>query len=582
MIAEKNRLLNSSLAHLFWFFFIALLITTVCAFIAGHQLNFPTTGIDDANIYFVYAKNFSQGQGFVYNIGGEHVEGFSSVVWTLLLSIVFSITTQPELASIALNIILVAFSIAILLWSVEHFIDDNVEVKAKYKSSLLIFCSILLFFWIFSTPEYITWSVFSLMETALWSFLLVLGTATTLHSLKAKTWRKNTVLLSCLMPLILLSRPEGMFWGMIFITAYALATLTKTKNKLKTVYRTAIPLATFISSLGAITVFRILYFGYPLPNTYYAKISPDIFYTLQGGMQYLTEFIQTHLLILPFFCVVALGIVVGLPTLRDSWMNKNTHPQNDNSKVSLLLLSVICTGGIIIPVFIGGDFFPLSRFYQPTLPLFILPSLFFLVLIQWPRRQSVALVALLIALPIFYFTTSTHWYNTNDLREMTLEFDVADYKRTVGEVLNSLFTEEPYPTIGAIAAGGIKYTYHGDVTDLLGLNNTAFGHSEGDRKGIRNHAAFNKDVFYRIQPDIVNVYIQNTTQLWKSIETQTPPISPVDPLLLQNIFIDEQFLSLYTPVFIETTYLDTTLFGYVHNDMIDTLQKNFTLHRLYQ
>ena len=44
-----------------------------------HKLHNPLTGIDDANIYFVYARNLANGHGFVYNIGGERVEGFTSL-----------------------------------------------------------------------------------------------------------------------------------------------------------------------------------------------------------------------------------------------------------------------------------------------------------------------------------------------------------------------------------------------------------------------------------------------------------------------------------------------------------------------
>ena len=37
----------------------------------------------------------------------------------------------------------------------------------------------------------------------------------------------------------------------------------------------------------------------------------------------------------------------------------------------------------------------------------------------------------------------------------------------------------------------------------MGLNNTLMGHSSGDRIGIKNHAAFNKKVFYKLNPDVI-------------------------------------------------------------------------------
>ena len=41
--------------------------------------------IDDAFIFFRYASNLAGGHGLVYNLG-EHVEGYSSLLWTLILS----------------------------------------------------------------------------------------------------------------------------------------------------------------------------------------------------------------------------------------------------------------------------------------------------------------------------------------------------------------------------------------------------------------------------------------------------------------------------------------------------------------
>jgi hypothetical protein len=54
------------------------------AYAAYERLKLPLVGIDDASIYFVFAKNFAEGHGFVYNPGGERVEGFTSLLWTLI------------------------------------------------------------------------------------------------------------------------------------------------------------------------------------------------------------------------------------------------------------------------------------------------------------------------------------------------------------------------------------------------------------------------------------------------------------------------------------------------------------------
>ncbi len=46
---------------------------------------FPRT-VDDMFIFLRYAENAANGDGLVFNLG-ERVEGFSSVTWTLLLTV---------------------------------------------------------------------------------------------------------------------------------------------------------------------------------------------------------------------------------------------------------------------------------------------------------------------------------------------------------------------------------------------------------------------------------------------------------------------------------------------------------------
>jgi len=53
------------------------------------QYEIPLTGIDDANIFFTYARNIAAGEGLVYNAGGERVEGFTSLLYTLVCAGVY-------------------------------------------------------------------------------------------------------------------------------------------------------------------------------------------------------------------------------------------------------------------------------------------------------------------------------------------------------------------------------------------------------------------------------------------------------------------------------------------------------------
>ena len=85
------------------------------SFLSLYKLNYPLIGIDDANIYFVYARNLANGYGFVYNIGGERVEGFTSLLWTVISALAFKFSTYPELTLLIISITIVSLGIAYTL-----------------------------------------------------------------------------------------------------------------------------------------------------------------------------------------------------------------------------------------------------------------------------------------------------------------------------------------------------------------------------------------------------------------------------------------------------------------------------------
>src|SRR5215213_1971897 len=64
-------------------FLLAAAATTVIAALA---VLFSGVTLDDAYITFRYARHLAEGYGLgAWNHTGEHVEGYSSLLWTLLL-----------------------------------------------------------------------------------------------------------------------------------------------------------------------------------------------------------------------------------------------------------------------------------------------------------------------------------------------------------------------------------------------------------------------------------------------------------------------------------------------------------------
>lgn len=141
-------------------FLISFLIILIGSLIAWNANGRSFIGVDDAEIYHVYMKHVSEGHGFVYNIGGERVEGFTSLLWTLIGAGIHYMSLPLELTLMLLNVML----IALLLSRIWGYIDGD--------SQLWSLPSFAFFSLLFVMPGFFEWSILSQLETGLWTMLL--------------------------------------------------------------------------------------------------------------------------------------------------------------------------------------------------------------------------------------------------------------------------------------------------------------------------------------------------------------------------------------------------------------------------
>jgi hypothetical protein len=478
-------------------FLMALYICSLAALFASSKFNYALTGIDDANIYFVYARNLANGYGFVYNIGGERVEGFTSILWTLLSALTFKLSSHPELILLIINIAILSIGIAAALGYIQNdFLGKGKSLPVK------IFWSSIFLLLLLTSPRYIVWNTITLMENGLWSTLLLV---TTIFVIKDHS-SPRAINIGCipLSILLVLTRPESVLWGSIFFgVLYAREAFAK--GSIKALKALAPSFLCFITSVALMIWFQFQYFGYPLPNTYYAKVSPSLFYNLQQGVAYLFKYIISDpIVVLSVIAITLTGsqVIAGIFSKQ--------LPKDGRA-----FLPIIAGIGLLEPLITGGDHFGSFRVYQNIYPLEILCLLYFsgrLLDMYRDRNESSkthqfknnlfrfgpAVVLALVFLP-------SQIYMWNSIKsEISIEFAVADYGRKNGALIQQLFSSLPVlPSLGVVTSGGIKYSYAGEIVDLMGLNNTIMAHNHGDRKGIKNHAAFDIQTFYQLQPDIV-------------------------------------------------------------------------------
>ena len=83
--------------------------------------------------------------------------------------------------------------------------------------------------------------------------------------------------------------------------------------------------------------------------------------------------------------------------------------------------------------------------------------------------------------------------------------------------------------------------------DLMGLNWTAMAHAPGDRKGTRNHAAFEPAVFWREMPEIVTPNL-----LMFRPETACDLHDPFADLVLDRMIESRRFRAQYAAGYLDT------------------------------
>jgi arabinofuranosyltransferase len=464
--------------------------------------NSPSVGIDDANIYFTYAENLASGNGITYANNSERTEGATSMLWLLICSFVFWIG-QTESAVLVLSVGLMIATQWIILNAIYRYAAQKNKKAWPYVCGYLalILCS----------PSYITWMSITLMDTCLWGLFIAGMTYFVLFPPESTRKRLIASIPFILAPWV---RPEGMLVAPVLAALLWLRSYPANLHR-ATHYCIGIGGA-MIVLLASLTVFRLMYFGYPLPNPYYAKVSPFILYNLWGGLVYLIAFITCGYLMKGFSVILLLILIPLFADVFHSLWNRKPlrlrHLHETSALVALFLL--------FFPVLSGGDHFAMFRFYQPAYPLICLTFILWLFdlrvthlsytdkvqspLIRYANRVVFVLVIAYFLLLHAFKYPYTWPYIQQNASPIYLEFSIAEKEIDNGKTFARLFANNQYyPTIGVLMAGGIARTYPGPIVDLMGLNNNIIAHFKGDRIGAKNHAAFEKDAFFKLKTDLI-------------------------------------------------------------------------------
>jgi len=434
--------------------------------------------VDDAYISFRYAKNFARGHGLVFNIG-ERVEGYTNFLWTVLLAPFILVGVEPGPAAMVLGSL---FALATM-----------VLIYAQFAQKPLVLALSLLFLAV--DGSFALWSV-GVMETAIFTFFLLSGI---LAYLDEGEDERSALLSGLLFALAALTRPEG-------VLVFAVTLFHRAFHRLLVERRFVarpdlLRIFSFLWLYGPYFLWRYNYYGYLLPNTFYAKVTTEgVSAQIARGFAHLRTFLGVHL----GWLLIALALVPLLKRKVDfAW--------------SYLVLVVSVYLSYI--VYVGGDW-SVGRFFVPILPaLYLLVAMgvgeAYMSLETWFRERGRGgwllwlrgVCRLLTLGGVLALFTLSSLGGEQELFIRRFQASEATRARiTMGRWLRERLPPDTF--IAVDAAGQIPYYSEMRTLDMFGVNDEHTAHMKVETmgQGVPGHEKFDFNYIMWRRPDLIIVY----------------------------------------------------------------------------
>lgn len=332
---------------------IAAVLTALlfyCAFIARSA--FAVSGqryfslFDDAMVSMRYARNLAEGHGLIWNVDGQHVEGYSNFLWTLWMSFLHLLPVPDQSVSL-----LVMASGAVLLVVAALIVGRIVAILAPGFPWAEPFGVAL-------TALYYPLGFWTLrgMETGL---VAVLVSASVLLALRLhqRFELRRLWALGIVMALGVLTRDDVLVPCLV-VSAFVVLVAQAPHRR--------VTIAVIGGLLGGAllghAVLRLIYYGNLLPNTYYLKLSgiPLESRLLRGGVALGYTFL-VHLLAPVLFAIAFVAI------------RRRTVP------AGAILVGAVFLAQCAYSVSVGGDAWEsmryANRYIAPVVPLLLVLAL---------------------------------------------------------------------------------------------------------------------------------------------------------------------------------------------------------------
>lgn len=416
---------------------------------------------DDAFISFRYALNLVHGQGLVYN-AGERVEGYTNFLWTCLIAGGMKSGFDPVGFSWVLSIGAYAATAAAFAWL-------SWKLYREYRPKAGWFFPVTALALLLHYDQQV-WATGGL-ETSFLTFLLA-GAFVVLVTAKR---RRSYLLAGLLMTLAALTRPDAL----IMYIMGAVGILLQGKDIRA---RLALYLLPLLLVFVPYWLLRWDYYGYPFPNTYYAK-SADQSYFVQGW-RYLRIYVETYpvLLLFPLAAVTGIGVVLR---------KRRVSSFLDGPLARSIILSLLMTAAYTLYIVkVGGDFM-FARFFIPLTPLiFFSLEVAWLILAKHTRWHLLG-AFVLVALVLLRFDPFTDRQIIDGIADERRVYprSMLEQNRHTGEFLKRVFAGTD-ARIGYYGTHAVL-AYYSEAPYAIecetGLTDTVLAHQRSTERGRVGH-----------------------------------------------------------------------------------------------
>ena len=329
---------------------------------------------DDAYISFRVIDNFVNGYGLTWNIC-ERVQAFTNPLWVFVLIPIYAITGEIHLTVITVSVVISLIVMALLL----------IKVTDSYKGAIFAILVLTL------SNAFIDFST-SGLENPLSHLILI---SFFIIYFKSPHDSKTLLVLTLLTSMAMLNRLDSVLF---YIPALAFVLFQNFNRKsVKIVLIGLLPIIAW-------ETFSIIYYGFPFPNTAYAKLGTGLPVSLiwkQGVLYFLISLKHDPLTLL----IITSGIILPIST-----KDKKALPVIAGL---LLVLAYI--------VRIGGCFMA-GRLFAAPLLLSV-----FIIARHFSKLPNLAVYSIFVAILLLGFTQDSNPFSTKLLQEQELSDQILGY-----------------------------------------------------------------------------------------------------------------------------------------------------------